>query len=261
MDYRYLRVFLDAADTLSFSQTAKNQRIAPSAVTRQIQLFEESVGEPLFVRSNQRVVLTEKGREIVEAAGPLEKWNMEQKRRTIRVAGLVGAMEALFWPQVLKAKLFDQMNFDVFACVSRDAIRMIEDGEVDIAFVNRKEESSLVSYFHLTSESFVLISKDSVSLDDLKNETWIYGESGESLRQLSGIKGDHPFIRVTSLKKIYELVEAGVGVAVVTESSVPAKWRFAKKKLSLKAKPIYLAVPNYSRMPAHLKILYEVVKN
>jgi DNA-binding transcriptional LysR family regulator len=53
MDYRYLKAFLSVARHLSFSSAAKELCIATSAVSRQVQLFESSIGKELFIRSQQ----------------------------------------------------------------------------------------------------------------------------------------------------------------------------------------------------------------
>lgn len=259
MDFRYLKVFMDAADTLNFAATAKNQKIAPSAVTRQIQLFEESVGEPLFIRSNQRVILTEKGREILALTRPLREWQKENRRRTVRVAGLPAALELHFWPKIVQSEIAKTVNLDVIEAVSAVAIRLLEEGDVDMAIVNRKEESSLVSYFSLATESFALISKEKISVEDVASRTWIYGESGDALRQISGVRGEHPFIKTGSIQRILDLVESGAGIAVVPDSAHLKSRKVKRVGLSLRPKQLFLALPNFQKMPPHLDLVYKLL--
>ncbi len=54
-----LRTFEAAAQWKSFTQAAKALNVSPGAVSRQIQLLEEHVGFPLFVRRHRAVHLTE----------------------------------------------------------------------------------------------------------------------------------------------------------------------------------------------------------
>jgi len=61
LDYRYLKAFMITARYLNFSKAAQELNIAQSAVSRQIKLLEESVGQQLIVRSSKKVLLTEKG--------------------------------------------------------------------------------------------------------------------------------------------------------------------------------------------------------
>ena len=60
MEYRYLKAFLLTAEHSSFSKAAQLLSIAQSAVSRQIKLLEESLGEELIIRSSKKVILTTK---------------------------------------------------------------------------------------------------------------------------------------------------------------------------------------------------------
>ena len=64
MDYRYLKAFLLTAEFSSFSRAAEILKIAQSAVSRQIKLLEETLGEELIIRSSKKVLLTAKGQQL-----------------------------------------------------------------------------------------------------------------------------------------------------------------------------------------------------
>ena len=55
MDLRYAHGFFEVAKTLHFAKAANNMMIAPSALTRQIRLFEDSIGENLLIRTNRKL--------------------------------------------------------------------------------------------------------------------------------------------------------------------------------------------------------------
>ncbi len=63
MDLRDLKTFLHLAESRHFTQRAGDAR-QPSTLSRQIQRLEEDLGQPLFVRDNRTVTLTEAGEEL-----------------------------------------------------------------------------------------------------------------------------------------------------------------------------------------------------
>ncbi|MBX2869893.1 MAG: HTH-type transcriptional activator IlvY [Acidiferrobacterales bacterium] len=68
METRACQVFLHLADTLHFGQTASRCNLSPSAVSRQLQRLEESVGQMLVERDNRHVRLTRAGHHFLDYA-------------------------------------------------------------------------------------------------------------------------------------------------------------------------------------------------
>ncbi|MDF7638201.1 LysR family transcriptional regulator [Lactobacillus sp. ESL0791] len=62
MNTEYLRLFLNLAETLNFSQTAKNVNLTQPAVTHAINKLEQDLGFKLFNRSKRTVELTDGGK-------------------------------------------------------------------------------------------------------------------------------------------------------------------------------------------------------
>ena len=65
---KYLEVFIDVADTGSFSKTAEKFYMSPAGVMKQINALENELNLPLLIRSNQGVTLTEAGKQIYKDA-------------------------------------------------------------------------------------------------------------------------------------------------------------------------------------------------
>jgi LysR family transcriptional regulator, glycine cleavage system transcriptional activator len=63
----FLRSFEAAARTLSFTVAANELFLTQSAVSRQMQQLEESIGTPLFFRQHRALALTEAGRTLQRA--------------------------------------------------------------------------------------------------------------------------------------------------------------------------------------------------
>ncbi|WEV50392.1 LysR family transcriptional regulator [Lactobacillus sp. ESL0731] len=66
MNTEYLRLFLNLAETLNFSQTAKNVNLTQPAVTHAINKLEQDLGFKLFNRNKRTVELTEGGKILHE---------------------------------------------------------------------------------------------------------------------------------------------------------------------------------------------------
>ena len=64
MDIRDLKMFLHLAESRHFGRSARAMHVSPSTLSRQIQRLEEDLGQPLFVRDNRTVTLTEAGEEL-----------------------------------------------------------------------------------------------------------------------------------------------------------------------------------------------------
>ena len=100
IDYRYLKAFLQTAKHLNFSKAADELNIAQSAVSRQIKLLEESMGEQLIVRSSKKVLLTDKGKQLLSAIQGFENAakliTKSDDKKLIRVGILHGLLETWF---------------------------------------------------------------------------------------------------------------------------------------------------------------------
>lgn len=64
MDIRDLKLFAHLAESRRFNLTAKEMHVTPSTLSRQIQRLEETIGQPLFIRDNRSVELTDAGEQL-----------------------------------------------------------------------------------------------------------------------------------------------------------------------------------------------------
>lgn len=100
LDYRYLKAFLVTSKYLNFSKAAQELNIAQSAVSRQIKLLEESVGQQLIIRSSKKVLLTEKGQALLDELRLFETRLQDiffgHMNKTLRVGILHGLLETWF---------------------------------------------------------------------------------------------------------------------------------------------------------------------
>ena len=72
MNYQRICYFIKAAETLNFSEAARQMYIAPQSFGKQIALLEEELGRKLFERTTREMKLTAFGEECYECfSGPM----------------------------------------------------------------------------------------------------------------------------------------------------------------------------------------------
>lgn len=109
---RQLKIFVAAAETLSFTQAAKRVHLSQPSVTEQVQALEQSVGHPLFIRQNNRLRLTAAGERFASRARELlamaddafreVRGGIGDQGGTIRVAAPQTLCTCLLLPQLLR---------------------------------------------------------------------------------------------------------------------------------------------------------------
>jgi DNA-binding transcriptional LysR family regulator len=254
VDLRYAQAFFEAASSLHFGKAAKQLAIAPSAMTRQIQLFENSVGESLFVRSNRKVILTPRGKELFQLLSPIFLGHNNPVSK-VRIGGLAGVIDNHFWSAARKIIDSHPIELSVIESNSTPALERLLNGELDIAFVNEKSGHDLVQYFSLGKEELVLVSKQRISLKELQNHTWIFCGRGDKLRSLSKIESKTQ-IRVSSVNKILDLVEMGLGIGIVPVSEKLHLRNLHVASLPIRNRDTYIAILKYEKKPA---IIQEII--
>src|SRR5829696_7241054 len=68
MDLRQLEILQAIADTGSFTASGRKLHVSQSAISRQIALLEEELGEPLFLRVGRQVRMTPAAESLVQLA-------------------------------------------------------------------------------------------------------------------------------------------------------------------------------------------------
>ena len=75
-----LETFIRAADAGSFNKAAEESYITPTAVIKQINLLESSLGVKLFERSHRGLTLTNAGHSLYQCSCTVRKQATENKR-------------------------------------------------------------------------------------------------------------------------------------------------------------------------------------
>ena len=202
MIYQRIRYFLKAAETESFSKAAVQMFVSAQALTKQISLLEEELGDKLFERSPQGVKLTQYGAYVRDKFARVDR-EFEEAMRDARSRaghykcclniGIFSAMpqDILVTPMIsyLMATYPEyQINLklmDLFA-----GKQHLMDGKIDILLSNIHEQDDLAGYRVLSYKKFeanVVVSlrhpwamKDTITVSDMQKEVFLKMDEGES---------------------------------------------------------------------------------
>ncbi len=150
MDLRDLKTFLHLAESRHFGRSARAMHVSPSTLSRQIQRLEEDLGQPLFVRDNRTVTLTEAGEELrVFAQQTLLQY--QQLRHTLDQQGpsLSGELHIFcsvtaaysHLPPILDRFRAEPPSVEIKLTTgdAADAMEKVVTGEADLAIAGKPE--------------------------------------------------------------------------------------------------------------------------
>jgi DNA-binding transcriptional LysR family regulator len=246
VEIRYLRSFIEVAQSGHVGRAAEALGIAQPSLSYQIARLEESLGEPLFLRTSRGVELTPAGHALYDEVGAILK-RVDGLEARVHAAArghsgvlTIGLVSGAFLSGVASRVIRDYRSrypnvlLRVRAALHAPLVQMLADGEVDLAvFGSALGHSDLVGT-PLMRETFVvalpaghrLRSRKSVRYRDL---------SGDGLIILSRESSPTLFTHTLAVcaKHGYEpgsideacgedavigMVAAGSGVAVIPDS-------------------------------------------
>lgn len=179
-----LKHFEHLATTLHFGHSARAQGMSASALTRRIQALEDAVGQPLFVRGQRAVQLSDAGQTFRRfARQQLEQW--EQLQNTLRaeqetptgelnVACTVTACHTIL--PTLLGQFRQRYPSVTLRLMTQDAARSqqsLEAGDLDLAVIPTDTRGAgSLSILPLASTRLVFIApRDPSSLGELTLDT------------------------------------------------------------------------------------------
>ncbi len=264
LDYRYLKAFLVTSRFLNFSKAAQELNIAQSAVSRQIKLLEESVGDQLIIRSSKKVLLTEKGQALLSELGQFEDKLQDiffgHMNKTIRVGILHGLLETWFNELMVDFNKQSSHQLNVEVNSLENLKEKLHSGKYDLIFTTENIQSELVSSLKLFEEKMVLISKIDINPKEAYDYPWIVYSEQDHLFHLYK-KRSQKIIVVNSITTIHKLVKKGVGVAIVPDHTLDKDDKLNTYELKgLSKQFIHLSSLNFQTMPEHIKTLVDLIK-
>jgi DNA-binding transcriptional LysR family regulator len=244
-----LRVLREVAERGSFTAAATATGYTQSAVSRQAAALETAVGRPLFERFHQGVRLTDAGRTLLrratraldELAAAERELDGEPPARAVVRLGAFTSAGAWLVPRV-SAALRDHPDVDLLIRTgsTRSLVRALRAGSLDLAVLARTppfrapddELPPLHTITILDDELLVavppshpLAAADSVTIDELAEQSWVAGRtSGDDsgLGVWPGLARRPRVVHSTPdwLAKL-QLVAAGAGITTVPPLLLP----------------------------------------
>lgn len=263
LDYRYLRAFYLTAKYLNFSRAAEKLSIAQSAVSRQIKLLEESMGQQLIVRSSKKVLLTNAGKTMYRSIEQFEqmiaKITDNFGAQVIRIGILHGLLENWFLKVIeeFTRKTIHELKIEIDT--PQNLKQHLLDGKLDLIITTENIQSELISSLRIFEEQLVIVSKNPIDLKKVHEYTWITYSENDFLFDLYK-KHSNRVLTISSITTVLKLAEMGVGIAIVPSHMLKKNSPLQKYEVKVAGNPrIHVATHNFQAMPIHLEQLIEII--
>lgn len=203
MEIKNIRTFVRVAELGNFTKAAQELGYAQSTVTMQIQQLESDLKCSLFDRNGKKVVLSATGREFLQYAYQIIKYESmalehfslsgePEGELTIGIMETICASEYASVFQNFQMK-YPKVSLKIQIVTTHQALEFLEKGKFDLIFlldnkisrpdmVTAREYPVDISFF--CSASHPLAQEKEVSLDRLLQERFILTEKGCNYRQV-----------------------------------------------------------------------------
>lgn len=257
MDYRYLKAFNSVGLHLNFTRAARELGLTQAAISRQIRLLEESIGQQLILRSPQRVELTPAGQRLFEESARFDAWIREDwahGTRTVRIAALQGVLETWLTRVIREAFAETKANFVIRTGTLDEIDDAIRSGRVDISISSRVPKDGRLTSFRLFRERIVAVSRKPIALENLARLPWVAFDPETYLVPFCNGARSPRLIQVESIHACLSLVEAGAGVTLLPTHVIDRPERFHILPIErFKNETIWATTLAYARAPEHLR--------
>lgn len=232
-----LRTFLAIIDTGGFTKASQVVHRTQSAISLQVKRLEETIGQSLFERSGRSFRLTFEGEKLVPYARRMIKLHEETVAAMLRPAvvgtvriGIIDDYAARVLPEILSkfAKNHPGVQVTVRCEPSVLLVPALSKGELDLALVTGSHNEDGVVIRHdpavwVTSANHVVHEEDPLPLaifhTDCASRKWPM-EALDEMNRNYRVAYQSP-----TETGIHAVVTAGLAVAMLLKSAVPATFR------------------------------------
>jgi DNA-binding transcriptional LysR family regulator len=239
LDRYLLRYFLAVVDQGNFSRAAEACNVAQPTLSVGIAKLERILGSPLFVRSNQRVELTEAGTRFLTHARRIERdfnhallsMGLASDLPSLRLGVLGSIPSASVASAIAETKPGDQYRFELLFGSERELVSHLAKGRIDLALTLVERGGDRFPERPVTSEGYSLAlaadhplaEEATIAPEQLADETMIVRRHCEALSETSrffterGVR-PHFALRSTNDERVLQMVAAGLGLTVMPDS-------------------------------------------
>lgn len=247
MEMHQVRYFLAVARTLNFSQAAQECRVSQPSLSQAIKKLEEELGGQLFRRERSLTHLTDLGRMMVpllaqchesalaarELTSSAGKGSFAPLRlglsHTVSLELLVPALREL-------VRHFPGLEFAFLRGNAEETMQRLKTGDCELAVAaSLPGDWERLDSYPLFSEGYRLAvelahayaMRNAVTITDIVGQRLLPRAYCEQAENLGIVLAPHGLRRQTgdeiaSDQDLFALIEAGLGVAIVPESALPA---------------------------------------
>ncbi len=243
-DLADLRLFIHIAESPSLTQGARKAFLSPAAASARIKALESQLGSRLLYRDSRGVELTPAGQRLLQHArlimrqvdylkSEFTEYGTDAAGHMRIFANTTAVTE--FLPEVLAGFLAERpgVTVDLQERLSRDIVRGVLDGAADLGIIAGPVQAPGLQVLHFSTDRLVLAvplghalaHHKSVSFADTLAYQHIGLHEGSTLlsflrEQVEKLGGSLALrIQVSSFEAICRMVEAGVGIGIIPESS------------------------------------------
>jgi DNA-binding transcriptional LysR family regulator len=203
MDLRQLEIISAIAETGSFTAAGEKLRVSQSAISRQILLLEEELGEPVFHRIGRRIRITPTGDSLLQLSHRVFKdlqetvTGISDTRESLRgTMRLVGGMTVCLYvfPALLAEvrRTFPSLDLQITVAGADRSVPMLRAGAADLGLVTLPVDAADLVSEPVLEEELLLITypahplakKRKILPADLHGQPFIVFEAGSVTRSL-----------------------------------------------------------------------------
>lgn len=250
MDLRQLEIIRAIADTGSFTAAGDKLHVSQSAISRQILLLEEELGEPVFHRIGRRIRITPAGESLLQLSHRVFQdlqdtvSTITDKQESLRATmRLVGGMTVCLYvfPALLAEvrRIHPQLDLKITVGSAERSIAMLRSGGGDLGLLTLPVEASdLVSVPALKEElllvtypSHPLAKKKEILPADLDRQPFILFEPGSITRHVVDdfFRRERIEAQIVMETENVEIIKAmvrhGVGISIIPWQAAAADVR------------------------------------
>ena len=254
MTLRHLQIFVEVAETGKMSEAANHLFISQSSISQAIGDMESYYSTVLFERLSKKLYITPAGEKLLQYAKQilLLYQNMEdflnngKTIKKLRIGATFTVGTYLMSPLIQQFNVINP-SIDTEVVVEKTAAleRMLLDGKLDVALVEGTiNKTDLLSFPVINDELFLICSpshpfyqKDSVRLEELKDQPFILRERGSKTRMIfeqylleKNIPIHEKWICNNS-EAIKYAVTSGQGLGVLSEKAIQEECQKGRLKI------------------------------
>lgn len=282
-DLTDLRLFLTVVEQGSLTQGAQAMNLALASVSERVSGMESALGAPLLERTRRGVRTTAAGDALIRHArlilGQVEQMRGELRTYATGLKGRIRLMSnsaalAAFLPEELRLFLtaYPDLSVDLRERPSAEIALAIAEGRADLGVVADIADLAALQIRPLAQDQLIVVAskthrvgdQKSVAFADIVSEPFV-GLSDAALEVHLGERAArlgrqiNYRVQLRSVENVGMLVEAGVGIAILSEVAA-AKLRSSAVAIVPLSEPwafrrLHLCARDFPALPPHANLL------